>query len=322
KGIVGTVAKTGIPEIISDTSIDDRYIVDDKNRLSEISVPIIANGEIIGVIDSEHTSRNFFTQDHLKTLQTIASLAATQLKNALSLQLREKAEREKETVLKDLKKSNQELNDFAHVVSHDLKSPLRSMNALVNWLQEDSRAFVTDEIDQNFNLLLKRIDRMDLLINGILSYASIDKIEKKDKKINLEVIVNDIVDTVHISESFSIKIVDKLPIIHGDSYKVIQLFQNLISNAIKYTDKEKGLIQIGCKENGEFWKFTISDNGIGIDEKYFKKIFQVFQVLEESEESTGVGLSIVKKIVDYYGGEVWLTSELEKGTTFFFTLPK
>ena len=322
KGIVGTVAKTGISEIIPDTSLDARYIVDDKKRFSEICVPIIANNEIIGVIDSEHTSKNFFNEDHLKTLHTIASLAATQLKNALSLQLREKAENEKEIVLNDLQKSNQELNDFAHVVSHDLKSPLRSMNALVNWLQEDCKEFSNKEIHQNFNLLLKRIDRMDLLINGILSYASVDKVEKVEKVINLNSLVEEIIETIHIPENFSFTIENKLPFIKGDSYKLIQLFQNLIGNAIKYNNKEKGIVKIACVSKNNFWEFSISDNGIGVSKKYYDKIFKVFQVLEESESSTGVGLSIVKKIVDYYKGKIWLESKVGKGTTFFFTLPK
>jgi PAS domain S-box-containing protein len=322
RGIVGTVAKTGEPEIISDTSKDKRYIVDDLKRDSEISVPIIAEGEIIGVIDSEHSSKNFFTKDHLETLQTIAGLAATQLKNALSLQLRKEAEEQKEALLKDLTKSNQELNDFAHVVSHDLKSPLRSMNALVSWLQEDSASFSNDEIDTNFNLLLKKIDRMDLLINGILSYASIDKVEKKEKPINLDVLVKDLLDTIHVPEHIEIIFKAELPTIKADSFKMIQLFQNLLSNAIKYSDKKKGTIIIDCLSKKDKWQFSIQDNGMGISEKYFKKIFKVFQVLEESEESSGVGLSIVQKIIVFYDGKIWLESKLKKGTTFFFTLPK
>ena len=143
------------------------------------------------------------------------------------MRLREQAEREKEAVLKDLKKSNQELNDFAHVVSHDLKSPLRSMNTLVNWIKDDNNGFASDEVKKNFDLLLKRIDRMDLLINGILNYASVDKVEKVDKKIDLGVIVNDILDSIYIPKNFSIIIKNTLPIIKGDSYKLIQLFQKL-----------------------------------------------------------------------------------------------
>ncbi len=322
QGIVGAVAKTGIPEIIEDTSKDPRYIVDDMIRYSEISVPIIAEGEIIGVIDSEHSSKNFFTNDHLKTLQTIASLAATQLKNALSLELKQKAEKEKEQVLKDLRKSNAELNDFAHVVSHDLKSPLRSMNALISWMQEDYSEFLKEVEDTHFEMLIKKIDKMDHLINGILKYASVDKIQKQVKNINLNTIVQDILESIFIPSHIKIEVKKKLPIVKGDKFRLQQLFQNLLSNAIKYIDKEEGVVVVDCVSDGVYWKFSVEDNGIGIDEKYFKKIFKVFQVLEEGENSTGVGLSIVKKIVDLYNGEIWLESSKNKGTTFYFTLPK
>jgi PAS domain S-box-containing protein len=322
KGIVGSVAKTGIPEIIEDTSKDSRYIVDDMVRYSEISVPIIAEGEIIGVIDSEHTSKNFFTEDHLKTLQTIASLAATQLKNALSLELKEIAEKEKELLLRDLRKSNNELNDFAHVVSHDLKSPLRSMNALITWMQEDYSDFLKEVKDNHFEMLIKKVDKMDHLINGILKYASVDKVEKQVNDINLNAIVKDILETIFIPTYIKIDVKRVLPIVKGDKFRLQQLFQNLLSNAIKYTDKEEGLVIIDCTSDGDYWKFSIQDNGIGIDKKYFKKIFKVFQVLEEGENSTGVGLSIVKKIVDLYKGEIWLESLKNEGTTFYFTLLK
>jgi PAS domain S-box-containing protein len=322
KGIVGTVAKTGISEIIEDTSKDSRYIVDDMIRYSEISVPIIAEGEIIGVIDSEHTSKNFFTDDHLKTLQTIASLAATQLKNALSLELKHKAEKEKEQVLKDLKKSNAELNDFAHVVSHDLKSPLRSMNALISWMQEDYVAFLNQEEESHFEMLIKKVDKMDHLINGILKYASVDKVQKQVSNINLNTIVTDLLETIFIPPHIKIDIKKELPIVKGDKFRLQQLFQNLLSNAIKYTNKDQGLVMIDCVSDGVYWRFSVQDNGIGIDEKYFKKIFKIFQVLEEGENSTGVGLSIVKKIIEFYKGKIWLESSKNSGTTFYFTLLK
>lgn len=322
EGIVGTVAKTGKSEIISDTRKDSRYIVDDKIRLSEIAVPIKTNDEIIGVIDSEHSSKDFFTQDHLETLTTIASLVSTKLKYALSLRQKEKAEREKEQLLKDLQKSNKELNDFAHVVSHDLKSPLRGMNALVNWIKEDVLEFANDDMNQNFDHLLRRIDRMDLMINGILDYASIDKLEQESKKVDLNILVQDVMDGIHIPNHFTIEINNKLPIVQGHSYKFMQLFQNLISNAIKYCDKNKGLIKVDCVDRLDSWEFSVKDNGMGIEKKYQEKVFQIFQVLQESEESTGVGLSIVKKIIDFYHGKIWLESEPNVGTTFHFTIPK
>lgn len=322
KGIVGTVAKTGIAEIIPDTSKDERYLVDNKRRYSEISVPIIADGEIIGVLDSEHSSKNFFTEYHLETLTTIAGLAATQLKNALSLQLRLEAEKEKEALLKKLTKSNKELNDFAHVVSHDLKSPLRSMNALVTWLEEDCNEFITPEIEHNFQLLLKKIDKMDHLIDGILQYAGVDKIEQPSQKVNLDQLVKDIVDTIYVPQHIRIDIPEQLPVVNGHQFRLHQLFQNLISNAVKHIDKEKGLVQITYRSNPKNWGFSIADNGIGIAKKYHTKIFDIFQTLHESENSTGVGLSIVKKIIGLYGGKIWLDSTIGKGTTFHFTISK
>lgn len=321
QGIVGDVARTGVAEVVNDTSKDKRYFADLVEGASELTVPIKVNGEVIGIIDSEHSNKNFFTQDHLDILTTVAGLAATQLKNALSLQLREKAEKEKEIVLKDLKKSNQELKDFAHVVSHDLKSPLRSMNALISWVQEDLSDFDLPHANENLGLLIKKIDRMDLLINGILDYASVDQVKKKKKEVDLNELIDEIIETIHVPFHIKVNTINKLPVVLAEKSKLIQLFQNLISNAVKYCDKDEGLVEIDCKQENEFWVFSVKDNGIGIPSNYFEKIFKVFQVLEETDDSTGVGLSIVKKVVDYYGGNVWLESEVGEGTTFYFTIP-
>ncbi|TVZ55583.1 PAS domain S-box-containing protein [Lutibacter sp. Hel_I_33_5] len=322
-GIAGFVAKSGKSEIIKDTSKDKRYFVDGISRLSEICVPIITDGEVIGIIDSEHPERDFFTKDHLNMLQSIAGLVASQLKSAYNLKQKIEAEKKTEILLEDLTKTNNDLNDFAHVVSHDLKSPLRSMNALVSWLEEDCEDFLNDDLRNNFKQVHERIDKMDMLINGILNYASIDKIEKKERNINLEILLNDILETIYFPENIEIIIKNKLPILKGDNYRLHQLFQNLISNAVKYTNEENGIVEIDCISIGDFWQFSIKDNGKGIDEKYHEKIFQIFQSLEEPNvENSGVGLSIVKKIVDFYKGKIWVESQVKLGSTFFFTLPK
>ena len=125
-------------------------------------------------------------------------------------------------------------------------------------------------------------------------------------------------------ENISITIEDNMPIIKCAETHVMQVFQNLLSNAIKYMDKPKGQIKVGCVEQDGFWKFSIADNGPGIEEKNFEKIFKMFQALSVSEEfeGTGVGLTVAKKIVELYGGNIWVESEIGKGSTFFFTLPK
>ncbi|SEL66109.1 PAS domain S-box-containing protein [Aquimarina amphilecti] len=232
------------------------------------------------------------------------------------------AEKLKEELLKNLEQSNKELNDFAHVVSHDLKSPLRSMNALINWLKEDYE----DKLDENavtsFNALLNKIEKMDHMIDGILSYSSIDRNEKTGKKVSLDKVVSDILEMIYVPETFSINIHDTLPTMMGDRFRFQQLFQNIISNAIKYNDKEKGILDIKCNDIGSFWEITLADNGPGIPEAYHRKIFEIFQTAQDKSKSTGIGLSIVKKIVNMYGGEVDVSSEENKGTTFLFTLKK
>ena len=321
EGIVGSVAKNGKAEIINNTSKDSRYIKDDKLRYSEISVPIISDGEVIGVIDSEHHDMNYYTESHLETLKNIAQLTSMQLKNAINRRERRKAEEQNKQLLKALERSNQELQDYAHIVSHDLKSPLRSISALISWLKEDYKD-VIDEIGmQNFKHIENKVEKMDHLINGILSYSSINEKDVLTQKVDINEIINNIISIIFIPANVNVTIKNKLPIIKADPTRIQQLFQNLISNAVHYIDKPKGIVEIDYSENKDYYQFSVSDNGIGISEDYHKKIFEIFQSLSD-DESTGIGLSIVKKIIDLYKGKIWIESELGKGTTFYFTLKK
>ncbi|MDB0603046.1 PAS domain S-box protein [Tenacibaculum maritimum] len=320
-GIVGHVVKTGKGEIVNDTSKDSRYIVDDQVRLSELAVPIISEGKVIGVIDSEHIDKNYFTKEHLQTIENIASLISMQLKSALNIREREKAEIRNIQLLKKLEKSNDELNEYAHIVSHDLKSPLRSVYALTSWIKSDNEGKFDEMTLSNFNLIEETLEKMEQLISDVLTYSSIDTVVEK-QKVDLNEVLENLQKILFIPENISIKIVKKMPVVNGEITKFQQLFQNLISNAIKFNDKEKGIIQVDFIENKSFYQFSIQDNGIGIEQKYHDKIFKIFHFLKESSESTGIGLSIVKKIIDLYDGEIWLDSKLNEGTTFYFTIKK
>ena len=229
--------------------------------------------------------------------------------------------KQRETLLDELAYQNQELSDYAHMVSHDLKSPLRSIDTLSAWLKEDYK----DELDENgknsLNLIRNNVEKMDTLIKGILEYSTIGKNRIDIYDVDTNKLITDIVDIIYIPEHITVTYYD-LPVVKGDKYRLQQLFQNLISNAISYNDKETGRVEIGVSEKDEFWEFYVKDNGKGIEEVYFEKIFKTFQKLENKMESTGIGLSIVKKIVDLYGGKIWLTSQLNLGTTFYFTLKK
>jgi len=224
----------------------------------------------------------------------------------------------------DLEKSNKELEDFASIVSHDLKAPLRGINLLAGWIAEDYDDVLDKKGKENLSKLKERTRRMNNMIQGILEYSRAGKTEEKAKKIDLNKVLKDVIDSLPPPPNIKITVKDKLPEYVADRNRLTQVFQNLLSNAIKYIDKPKGIIKIGCTEEKDEWKFYISDNGPGIEKKYWEKIFKIFQTLglEESEESTGIGLTIVKKIIDMYKGRIWLESKIKKGTTFYFTLPK
>ncbi|NRD19201.1 GHKL domain-containing protein [Winogradskyella eckloniae] len=232
-----------------------------------------------------------------------------------------KINKQRETLLSELEHQNQELSDYAHMVSHDLKSPLRSIETLTTWLSEDYRGSFDDNGNKTLNLIKSNVEKMDGLITGILEYSTIGKNNIEFYDVDLNNLLDNILTIIHIPDHITVKR-SELPTVSGDKYRLQQLFQNLIGNGIKYNDKEEGRIEIGVTEKDENWEFYIKDNGVGIEEVYFEKIFKTFEKLENTVDSTGIGLSIVKKIVDLYGGKIWLTSKVNEGTTFYFTLKK
>lgn len=231
-------------------------------------------------------------------------------------------EKQQEVLLKKLEKSNTDLEEYAHIVSHDLKSPLRSLNALVSWLKEDNEGKFDKVSLSNFELIEKTLEKMEKLISDILEYSSIDSESKKTESVDLNEVVNNLHHVLFIPKHIELKVKNKLPVLLGDTTRFQQLFLNIVSNAVRYIDKEKGLIEVDVKENASHYEFSIKDNGIGIEKQHFDKIFKIFKALTSNKESTGIGLSIVKKIINLYEGEIWLESELGVGTTFYFTILK
>ena len=222
-----------------------------------------------------------------------------------------------------LEESNKELESFAYVVSHDLKAPLRAITSLSNWLVSDYGDKLGEEGKESLNLIVQRSKRMDGLINGILNYSRVGRVTEEAKLVELNTIVNDAITLVSPPVHVEVTVETKLPTIICDQTRIYELFQNLLSNAVKYMDKPEGEIRVGCVDNGRLYTFYVTDNGPGIEEKYFDKIFQMFQTLNPRDEveGTGVGLTIVKKIVEMYGGTIWVESRIGEGSTFRFTLP-
>ena len=231
-------------------------------------------------------------------------------------------ELQKEKLLLKLEKSNDELQEYAHIVSHDLKSPLRSIDALVSWLKEDNKGILDETSLKNFGLIEATLEKMEQLISDVLEYSSVGTDTNLKAEVDLNKMFSDLTTILYIPEHITVKALNQLPVITGDGTKLQQLFQNLISNAVKFIDKEVGLVIIDFEDLKSHYKFSIKDNGIGIDKQFHDKIFKIFHALNKSKDSTGIGLSIVKKIVDLHEGQIWLESEPNVGTTFYFTLKK
>ena len=232
-------------------------------------------------------------------------------------------EEDTKELLAKIEDTEREFRDFVYIVSHDLKAPLRGIKSLVEWISAD----YADKLDENgreqMNMLTKRVERMHNLIEGVLQYSRVAQGNEQRSEVNLNELVPEIINLVAAPENISITTADELPTVEFEPTRIAQVFQNLLSNAVDYMDKPHGKIRVGCTQENGYWKFTVADNGPGINEKHFERIFQMFQTLSPRDEleSTGVGLSVTKKIVEMYGGKIWVESTPGEGCTFYFTVP-
>ncbi|MBI1892210.1 MAG: PAS domain S-box protein [Burkholderiales bacterium] len=237
---------------------------------------------------------------------------------------RKAAEEKHKALLQEISSANEELTNFAYVVSHDLKAPLRAIGSLANWLSTDYADKFDEEGKEHMRLLISRVRRMDGLIDGILQYSRVGRVKEALVAIDLNRLVADVIDLLAPPPHINVTVENRLPSIVAEPTRIQQLFQNLISNAIKYMDKPEGEVRIRCIDDAHQWRFAVADNGPGIEQRHFERIFQLFQTLapRDKVESTGVGLALVKKIVEMYRGNIWVESTVVQGTTFWFTLPK
>jgi signal transduction histidine kinase len=250
----------------------------------------------------------------------------TQMNDQLKKEIAERQEAQKQQaeLIKTVDNINRELKDFASTVSHDLKAPLRGIKSLATWISNDCSEKLSKEANEQLNLLMDQVDRMHKLVEGVLRYSLAGRTEENPLQADLNKFIPEIIEMLDPPKNITITLESEMPVIECEETRVMQLFQNLLGNAIKYMDKSKGEIQIDCVEEDDFWKFSVADNGPGIEEKHYERIFKMFQVLSvpNKPEGTGVGLTIVKKIVEMCGGKIWVESIVGKGSTFFFTLPK
>jgi signal transduction histidine kinase len=233
-----------------------------------------------------------------------------------------KINKQREELLNNLEKQNQALNEYAHMVSHDLKSPLRSIHSLVTFIKEDNDKDFSDKTVKYFMMIQEKVEKMDRLIQGILTYSKIDSAAVFKEKIDFTELISSITATIFIPSHIKVVIKTPLPILYSDRFRMQQLFQNLMSNAINHNDKPDGYVEIRVQDFDDYYLFSIKDNGAGIEETNQKNIFQMFQSFNNAEKSTGIGLSIVRRIIENENEKIWFESRENIGTVFFFTLKK
>jgi len=300
-------------------SISSEELFNSNQQLKEESE---SQKKIIEKLNNVINTLNFYGLKENLQLETKDSL---KLVDFIDNQTRELIEinKQKDKLVSNLERQNQELNEYAHMVSHDLKSPVQSIDALTTWIKQDYFEVLGEGGREIINHIRENIEKIDTLIFGISEYISIGKVEKEIYEVDLNVLINDLILTFENPKGVIISVPRKLPIIKRDQYRLELLFRHLIYNAIKFNDKETGgFVEIRCSEQDEFWQFIIKDNGKGIEEQYFDKIFIAFQKLENDYKSTGIGLSIVKKIIETYEGEIWLESLPNVETIFYFKIKK
>ena len=224
----------------------------------------------------------------------------------------------------ELIKANDELRQLTYTLSHDLKSPLRGIHTLSTFIEEDLKGKIEPDTQKNLNLLKGRVNRLQSIIDGILSFLKVGENYREKEEVDVKKLIDDILMDLGPGDKFDITIQDQFPMVIGDNILLYQIFSNLVTNAIKFNDKNKGIITINFEEKNDRIVFSVKDNGPGIDVKYQDKIFEVFQRLanQDEVEGTGIGLAIVKKILIENGEDIWVDSEVGKWTKFTFTWPK
>ncbi len=223
-----------------------------------------------------------------------------------------------------LEKRNAELDQFAYIVSHDLKAPLRAIANLSQWIEEDLQEHLTEDTRHQMNLLRSRVHRMEALIDGILQYSRVGRLRTELERVDVEALLAEVIDSLAPPPGFTVTVMPGMPTLMTERLPLEQVFANLISNGIKHNNRPDGQIVISVAEQTDFYEFAVADNGRGIAPEFHEKVFVIFQTLEARDkvENTGVGLAIVKKIIEDKRGTIYLESQLGRGATFRFTWPK
>jgi signal transduction histidine kinase len=336
QGIVGWVGEHGETMLARDVDDTPHYVnlfPDLIPTRSELSVPVCIGEDVMGVLDIQSPNLDAFRKNDVLAMETLADQIAIAIKNAQlyetaqqELAERQRAEERLEHYAAELERSNKELQQFAYVASHDLQEPLRMVSSYVQLLERRCQDKLDDDAKDFIAFAVDGANRMQRLINDLLAYSRIETrgqpFERTDSSAALHDALANLALT--IEETNATVTHDPLPTVMADEVQLIQTFQNLISNAIKF--RRNGVVpqvHISAEERSNQWLFSVRDNGIGIEPQHQDRAFVIFQRLHTREEypGTGIGLAVCKRIIERHGGSIWVESEPEQGSTFYFTLP-
>jgi PAS domain S-box-containing protein len=281
-----------------------------------LAIPIWDGTTTFGVLELFSLSSDAPDAETLQDCQSIcAQIGQFCRRKEAEVALHEKTDR--------LEQSNRELDQFAYVTSHDLKAPLRAIANLATWIEEDLGEHLKDEISDNMLLLKGRVHRMEALIQGILDYSRIGRESVRSESVDVSALLVDVVDSLPVPAQFQINVDDGMPVLNASKVRLTQVFANLIGNAIKYHDRPDGCVNMTVTNGGDWYEFSVEDDGPGIPDEYHEKVFGIFQTLEARDkiESTGIGLTLVKKIIEEQGGSISIAPASGRGARFHFTWP-
>ena len=285
---------------------------------SVIIAPLKLSGKVIGAISAQHYQPNMYTADHVQIFEMLANQVAIAIQNARLFT-------ERATFVKELEAKNAELDRFTHTVSHDLKSPLVTLRGFLYYLEKDIQSGNQENLQQDIERINQSAEKMQRLITELLELSQIGRLINPPMDISFADIVQDALSRVEgrlAARQIKVEIRGELPHVYGDRNRLVQVMQNLLDNAAKFMGNEsKPHIEIGIRTQAEKIIFYVKDNGVGIDPEVQEKVFGLFDKLDAQSDGTGIGLALVKRIIEVHGGQIWVESEGEgKGCTFCFTL--
>ena len=293
-----------------------------------LAIPLKVRGKLTGFISLDSRIPGQFTERDATLALTYANQVSIALENARLFSDLQAELAVRKDLIAELENKNTELEGFTYTVSHDLKSPLFTIRGFLGYLEQDALAGNQERLKSDIQRITDATEKMQRLLNELLELSRVGRLQNEATDFLFEDLVREATELVQgriMARGIQISIEPSLPMVHGDRPRLTQVLQNLLDNAAKFMgDQKEPQIQIGCRGAGPergMHIFSVQDNGVGIPPEHFDRVFGLFNKLDPKTDGTGIGLALVKRIIEVHGGRIWVESELGKGTTFFFTLP-